>query len=61
MDKDKDFRPSKSSTSCDVDDIQGIIFGGISSRFWLLRKHFSSLKKEELDDLPYYAWECITL
>jgi hypothetical protein len=33
----------KSSCSCHVDEIQGIIFGGISSRFWMLRKHINSL------------------
>lgn len=61
MDNDRDFKHQKSSTSCNVDDIQGFIFGGISSRFWLLRKHFCSLKREELKDLPFYCWECITL
>ena len=34
---------SKSSTSCDVSDIRGIMFGGTSSRFWMLRKHFNML------------------
>ena len=28
-----------SSASCNIDDIEGIIFGGFSSRFWLYRKH----------------------
>jgi hypothetical protein len=50
-----------SSASCSVDDVQGIIFGGISSRFWLLRKHFNSLSTQELKDLPFYCWECVTL
>lgn len=30
----------QSSSSTDLDNIQGFIYGGISSRFWLFRKHF---------------------
>lgn len=61
MDNDRDFRAMRSSTSCNVDDIQGIVLGGISSRFWMLRKHFNSLKVDELNDLPFYSWECLTI
>ena len=32
------FRWVKSTASCFVEDITGIIFGGYSSRFWALRK-----------------------
>lgn len=31
-----------SDSSCKVEDVNGIIFGGISSRFWLYRKHIIS-------------------
>jgi len=34
----KKFKWSKSGASCKVTDITGIIFGGLSSRFWALRK-----------------------
>ena len=44
-------------------DVQGIIFGGFSSRFWMLRKQFNSFdkKKYQNDEVPFYAWECITI
>ena len=61
MDKDPDFRAMRSSTSCNVDDIQGIMLGGNSSRFWMLRKHFNSLKQDDLKNMPFYCWECLTI
>ena len=30
-----------SNASFDVSDVQGIIFGGLSSRFWVYRKHLN--------------------
>ena len=48
QDNDPDYKNVKSSTSCYLDDIIGIIFGGLSSRFWMLRKHFISLSAEEI-------------
>lgn len=62
-----------SSASTDIRRITGILFGGISSRFWLFRKHMMSIdyqtlkndSKEKPKDrrtcLPFYAWQCITL
>lgn len=32
-----------SNSSCNLNDIQGIIYGGFSSRFWIYRKHMISL------------------
>jgi hypothetical protein len=32
-----------SSASCYIEDIQGISFGPITSRFWLFRKHMNTL------------------
>ena len=40
----KDYAWVKSFGSCKVDDIHGIIFGGLSSRFWMLRKHINLMK-----------------
>ena len=37
-----------SSASCNIDDIQGIIYGGSSSRFWIFRKHMLSLDGSEI-------------
>ena len=46
-----------------LSEIQGIIYGGMSSRFWMLRKYFNSLEKitYKNDEVPFYAWECITI
>ena len=53
----------KSAASCKLSEIKGIIYGGISSRFWMLRKHTNYLKKDEFkkNKIPFLSWECITL
>ena len=61
QDKDPDFLNSKSSASCYISEINHILYGGISFRFWMLRKHFNSLMREDLEDLPFYSWQCLTL
>lgn len=64
LDEDKDdinFSDKKSSASCKVSDIENILFGGMSSRFWMLRKHINSLDDECFKSLPFYSWQCITL
>ena len=33
----------ESSASTDISNIQGFIYGGMSSRFWLFRKHMISI------------------
>jgi hypothetical protein len=47
------FDTLKSSSSCKVSDIKGIIYGGRSSRFWMLRKHINSLPRTCLKLLPF--------
>jgi hypothetical protein len=75
VDRIKDlYQFTQSSTSCAISDIQGIIYGGFSSRFWIFRKHLSCLdysiimkdtKKRKFrggkTELPFYSWQCITL
>ena len=56
-----DFINKSSSGSCYVKDIKGIIFGGINSRFWMLRKHFNSMNINELENIPFYSWQCLTI
>ena len=53
----------KSSSSCKLEEIRGILYGGISSRFWMLRKHLNLHKIEDYkkENVPFYAWQCITL
>ena len=54
---------SKSSSSCFLSDITGILFGGVSSRFWMLRKHMNSIENPRYaqNDVPFFAWQCITI
>ena len=51
----------KSKSSCKLSDIKGFIYGGFSSRFWMLRKHINYMDYQALDNLPLYCWKCITL
>ena len=46
-----------------LEDIKGINFGGISSRFWMLRKHLNSMDASyyKIENIPLYAWQCLTL
>ena len=59
MADERNYVMKESSASCDISQIKSIIYGGISSRFWMLRKHINSLKEGE--EPPFYAWECLTL
>ena len=43
----KKYNLKESSTSCKLSEIESIIYGGKSSRFWMLRKHLSSIKNKE--------------
>ena len=60
-----DFKWVKSQFSCNVDDIKAIIVGGVSSKFWQMRKYLNQIHPEEYlkksKDIPFYAWQCITL
>lgn len=42
-------------------NLRGFIFGGFSSRFWMLRKHINSMPRQQLTKLPFYCWECLTI
>lgn len=55
------FSQDRSKASVPIKDIKSFIFGGFSSRFWLLRKHIISMDRKQLLDLPFFCWECITI
>ena len=57
-DQGNEYREKKSAASCKIEEIQGITFGPISSRFWIYRKHINSVKNLEM---PFYSWQCLTL
>ena len=61
MRNDPDFKERLSSSSCDINQIQNIIFGGFSSRFWTYRKQIITMKRSEIINLPFYSWQCITI
>ena len=56
------FRLEKSSSSFKFEDLEGFIYGPITSRFWMLRKLILSLEHKMVkQDAPFFAWDCITL
>ena len=61
--KETKYRETQCSGSCNLSDVKGILYGGISSRFWLLRKHLILLDrcKHTCGHVPFYSWQCITL
>lgn len=59
--EEDNFEKVLSSASCKLDDIIGIIYGGSSSRFWMLRKHVNCLPRGMLGNLPFFSWNCLTL
>lgn len=64
LDEDIDeveFKNFQSSSTCSVSDIQGFIFGGFSSRFWMLRKHIIQMDYKSMNQVPFFSWNCITL
>lgn len=58
---DVEFEDDHSSTTCYLHEINNIIYGGFSTRFWMLRKHINSLNNTQLKDVPFFSWDCITL
>lgn len=56
-----DFDLKISSKSCKVDDIVNFVYGPFTSRFWIMRKHICLMNPRELNQLPFYAWDCISL
>ena len=59
----RDFVYKRSSASTALSEISGIIYGGLSSRFWMLRKHLIStnVKHVQAGKAPFYSWQCLTL
>lgn len=56
------FKEEKSSASCKVSDIVGFIYGGQSSRFWMLRKYLISMPAgTEKKFVNLKSWNCITI
>ena len=64
LDENTDYRFVQSVFTYKLDDLEGIIVGGISSRFWQIRKYMNLLQQKFYnrdEKIPFYSWECITL
>jgi len=58
------FKYVKSKCSSKISDIQGFIYGGITSRFWIYRKHILSMDIRDVvkdSSFTFFPWECITI
>lgn len=63
---DAEYQWVPSSATCNIADIEGIVYGGRSSRFWIFRKHMISMEPEcmRCDSqrvgaacaFPFFAW-----
>lgn len=54
-----DFKMIQSSACCEVSDIQNIIFGPTTSRFWIFRKHMNTIPQDKYKDeknIPFLSW-----
>ena len=61
---DDDYDMVKSSASCYISDIQNIIFGPTTSRFWVYRKHMICQNQLDFineDNVSFFSWQCLTL
>mmetsp|Transcript_23526 Transcript_23526/g.36210 ORF Transcript_23526/g.36210 Transcript_23526/m.36210 type:complete len:214 (+) Transcript_23526:349-990(+) len=58
---EEDFSFQQSKASCALDSIKGFVYGGRSSRFWMLRKHANYLVPEDLEKFPFCSWDCLSL
>ena len=56
-----EFTEDMSSASCLLSEIKNFIYGGQSSRFWMLRKHINSTPRKHIEKVPFKSWNCITL
>ena len=51
----EDNKAMRPATLVKLKDIKSFIFGGTSSRFWMVRKLINQMGKK-FDTLPFYAW-----
>lgn len=51
----------RSSSSFYISDVLNVVYGGFSSRFWMLRKHICSMSKDDVVFAPFYSWNCFTI
>ena len=52
--KDTYYYLMESSTTFDLSDVIGFVYGGFCSRFWIYRKHINSFNFKT--EHPFFAW-----
>lgn len=52
-----------SNSSFRLRDVEGFVYGGLSSRFWIFRKHFNMMEPKDFnrETVPFFSWECLTI
>lgn len=50
-----------SNASSRFEDIQSIMFGPMSARFWIYRKHMCCQESLCESKVPFLAWQCLTI
>ena len=57
------YSVKKSHASFHLEEVRGLIYGGLGSRFWMLRKHINTIPMTKYikDQVPFYSWECLTI
>ena len=62
-DDEKLYKLRESNASFYISNVQSIIYGGVTSRFWLYRKHMNITqpRKFRTGEIPFHAWECLTI
>lgn len=53
-----EYEEKLSSSTFNIEEVESLTFGPISSRFWLYRKHVNTVKTEKM---PFLSWEVLTI
>ena len=73
--KIRNLKLEKPEIVLDLDDITGFVYGGQSTRFWMMRSDINTLIRDlncsEDDDsnhsdcdilnIPFFAWQCLSI
>jgi hypothetical protein len=60
-DPNKKVELEPARTVIKIEEIQQIMFGGFSSRFWVMRVHFNYQEDNMIMKMPFKSWNCLTL
>ena len=58
----RDIMCKESASSFKLSDINSFTYGPFTTRFWMLRKHYLMMSREDFNNkCLFHAWDCITL